>query len=162
VRTNRRALDLFQQAISVIESVRAELELLALKREFLSDKREVYDAALVLLIERPQPPLAEIVRLMERSRARTLQDRGLKPDLKAVQAALDDGTAILEFWCGPSGGAVLYITGSAAGVIKRPAVEVQSLRRAIVERPDSDWRDSAGQLGEAPFRLGPPAETEYP
>jgi len=46
----------FRDAISEIESVRAQLQLeTSLKTDFLADKRDVYDALLEILLERGMP-----------------------------------------------------------------------------------------------------------
>src|SRR6266849_7849344 len=99
------AAALFRQAIAGIESVRAKLQLSTLKTDFLADKRDVYDALIELLTERPDT--AEIFNLLERSRARTFQDRlqeraqaggAASATLAAVQAQLDGRTLLLEYW----------------------------------------------------------------
>src|SRR5207248_4511108 len=90
----------FRDAISAIESVRAQLQLASLKRDFLADKRDVYDALLEILLERLDA--AAFFEVLERARARTFQDRLAlaQPTLAAVQARLDAGTVLLEYWVG--------------------------------------------------------------
>ena len=100
----------FRDAISAIESVRAQLQLGALKTDFFADKRDVYDALLEILLERADA--AAFFEMLERARARTFADRLAlaRPTLAAVQARLEAGTILLEYWAGPRSAAVLWAT----------------------------------------------------
>lgn len=126
------ALQAFQQAIARIESVRSSLELSALRREFLADKREVYDAAISLLLHQPNPPTPGILSLMESGRARVLQDKAATPTLSSIQSQLDGATALLEFWEGPDEAAVLYLTRTSSGVLPRSPIDGKALRDAAL------------------------------
>ena len=66
------AVERLRKAITLIESVRSKLQL-SIKTDFLADKRDVYDALVEL--RAPHGDAAEIFDLLERSRARTFQDR---------------------------------------------------------------------------------------
>jgi tetratricopeptide (TPR) repeat protein len=146
------ALRLYLDAIARIESVRSGLELPVLRREFLGDKRQVYDAALEILLARPEPPVGQVFELMEHSRARVMQDRlaspGAKYGLKEIQTRLDPGSVLLEYWVGRSGGAVLYATRSEAGILPRAAVDPGALRTAL-EDSGSSWREISSRIGHA-------------
>jgi tetratricopeptide (TPR) repeat protein len=111
----------FREAIGVIESVRAKLQLTSLKTDFLADKRDVYDALLEILLQRGDG--VGMFELLERARARTFQDRlaMAPPGLSAVQARLDDRTLLLEYWVGPHGAAVLWATHASNGLAALPA-----------------------------------------
>ena len=63
----------YRQAITIIEGTRAQLQLSALRAEFFADKRDVYDALLKLLFAKAG--VAGAFSVLERSRARTFQDR---------------------------------------------------------------------------------------
>ena len=63
----------FRAALTVIESSRADLQLSALRAEFLADKRDVYDASINLLLKKNDPK--EIFGVLEGSRSRNFQDR---------------------------------------------------------------------------------------
>ena len=68
-----------ERAIAAIESVRADLRTVALRSEFLADKRDVYDALIWLTLHERPTAVADLFRLLEQSRARTIRDR-LQPD----------------------------------------------------------------------------------
>src|SRR5262249_17765096 len=117
----------FRQAIGIIESVRGSLQLATLKTDFLADKRDVYDALVELLADRPDA--TEIFDLLERSRSRTFQDRlreraggggGGPAALAAVQARLDGHTLLLEYWVTPRAAAVVWATRQASGLARIP------------------------------------------
>jgi tetratricopeptide (TPR) repeat protein len=63
----------YREAISTIETSRVQLQLSALRAEFLADKRDVYDALISLLLKKND--IKESFAFLERSRARTFQDR---------------------------------------------------------------------------------------
>jgi CHAT domain-containing protein len=148
-----------QRAVGVIESVRADLTV-AQRSEFLADKRDVYDALIWLtLMERPTAT-ADLFRLLEQSRARTFRDR-LQPDaaaptLAAVQARLPADALLLEYWVGPRGMALLWVSHGAAGVVTRAAwpadmETIQQLSDAVA-RKDSEWRTASVAAGEILLR----------
>ncbi|HMC62280.1 MAG TPA: CHAT domain-containing tetratricopeptide repeat protein, partial [Candidatus Solibacter sp.] len=169
------ALRLYRLAIARIESVRSGLELPVLRREFLADKRRVYDSALAILLSGPDPrgldqrgpdpPIEQVFELMEHSRARFLQDRlpgsavkmpgsavktpgpAVKTGLKEIQSRLEEGTLLLEFWAGPRGGAVLFATRSHAGILRRPMVDVSSILQAADGRLGEGWRRRSVEFG---------------
>jgi CHAT domain-containing protein/tetratricopeptide (TPR) repeat protein len=154
------ALRLYRDAIVRLESVRSALELPVLRREFLGDKRQVYDAALAILLARPDPPIEQIFELMEHSRARVLQDRlpgsAAKYGLKEIQSRLDAGTVLLEFWAGRTDGAVLFATRSEAGIRTRSAVDVAAIREAAAVQSGTEWRTLSSQIGRALLSDLPP------
>jgi CHAT domain-containing protein/tetratricopeptide (TPR) repeat protein len=166
------ALSLYRDAIARIESARSGLELPVLRREFLADKRRVYDAALAILLSRPKPPIEEVFELMEHSRARLLQDRlpgssgktasavkpgsaAVKTGLQEIQSRLQEGTVLLEYWAGPEGGAVLFATRSEAGIRARSAVDGNAIREAA-GRGGAEWQPLSAQFGTALLSDVPP------
>ena len=83
----------YLDAIGVIESVRSRLQASALRYDFLAGKRDVYDAAIRHLLHAGTPDPGTLFQLLERTRARTMQEqlalneRGQKPeDLVALRA----------------------------------------------------------------------------
>jgi tetratricopeptide (TPR) repeat protein len=117
-----------RQALTVLESVRSKVEL-SKKTDFLADKRDVYDDLIELRAGQAAPE--EIFDLMERSRARTFQDRleerksgapslSLPPRLAAVRDALDPSTLLLEFWITPRAALALWVTRDGDGVAALP------------------------------------------
>jgi len=142
----------FRDAISRIESVRAQLQLASLKTDFLADKRDVYDALLEILLERPDA--AAFFEVLERARARTFQDRlaAAQPTLAAVQARLEAGVVLLEYWVGPRSAAVLWATREAAGIASLPAVvpdlgEIASLLNEASAGTTDGWKRPAAAIG---------------
>src|SRR5207249_3409920 len=101
-----------------------------------------------LLIEQTTD-VDEVFRLMEQSRARSLQDRlSSRPDLRTFARSLPAGTAVLEYWLGSSSDAVLWISASGSGMKRRQLTTKD--REAIAELPSvfadprrKDWREAA-------------------
>jgi len=142
----------FRDAISAIESVRAQLQLASLKSDFLAawDKRDVYDALLEIVLERGDS--AAFFEVLERARARTFQDRLAlsQPTLPAVQARLGKGAILLEYWIAPRGAAVLWATRDGVGIVRLPApdpVEISSLLDEASSGSSDGWKGPAATLG---------------
>jgi len=143
----------FRDAISEIESVRAQLQLeTSLKTDFLADKRDVYDALLEILLERGDA--AAFFEVLERARARTFQDRlaVAQPTLAAVQSRLEAGAVLLEYWVGPRSAAVLWATREAAGIVSLPAAvpdlgEISSLLNEASAGTTDGWKRPAATIG---------------
>src|SRR5262249_23252941 len=105
---------LLLRAVGMIESLRAEVAGSSLGAAFLADKRDVYD----LLIEHTADA-GQLFTLMEKSRARNLQDRiraSAVKDLASLSRFLPADTAILEYWLGNDSAAVLWVTSRDSGV----------------------------------------------
>ena len=144
----------------MVESVRSNLQLATLKTDFLADKRDVYDALIELFTDRPDT--AEIFELMERSRARSFQDRlreragtGLAATatLAAIQARLDPQTLLLEYWVTPRSAAVVWATHDASGISRIPfspaaAEEVSSFASELSSGSGEEWRRASEALGK--------------
>ena len=150
----QRAADYYRKAVAVIESVRAGIGSTALRSDFLADKRDVYDALIALEVERPHPPAGLIFTLMERSRARTLEERSRSgpvppPGLEAIQAAVPPDTVLLDFWVSGGRAAVVWLTHSGAGVLPRDS----AFRKTIAPFVDAlgsgteDWKSASRELG---------------
>jgi tetratricopeptide (TPR) repeat protein len=145
----------FERAIAGIESVRADLKSLALRAEFLADKRDVYDALIALRLREQPAPAADVFALLEQSRARVWRDRlqpdGAAPALARVQRALPAGTVLLEYWFGPQAMAVMAITRDAVAVTHNALDAdderaIQLLADAVAAR-NSDWKPASVAAG---------------
>jgi tetratricopeptide (TPR) repeat protein len=146
------ALNEYSQAAAIIESVRRYLRIASLRVEFLADKRDVYDAIIALLLRESVPRTEEIFQWMERSRARTLQDRvAAAPgfSLKTIQSRLAPDTILLEMWAGHAGSATLWITSSASGIVHHsaPIDEKIAALEASLQQHDDRWKEPARALG---------------
>jgi len=162
----------FRDAIQRIESLRSQLQLSRLKADFLADKRDVYDALIKILLERNDAPGA--FEFMERSRARVFQDRffgaKLSPDaltLRSIQARLGQQTALIEFWAGSDGVAVVWVTREAAGISQSrfSAAEMDAFQRFVTNLPEnlgSDWQKDFQKIsGMLPKEIAPFAQDRY-
>jgi CHAT domain-containing protein/tetratricopeptide (TPR) repeat protein len=151
------AMDFYGKAIAGIESVRARMRITSLRSEFLADKRDVYDSLIALSLRQPKPPIDGIFSLMERSRARTLEDLSRtsfakEPRVREVQNSLSPDTVFVEFWVGSEQTAALWITKTEANIIEcSSAADLQdSVARfeRSVETGEVDWRRQSAALGK--------------
>jgi tetratricopeptide (TPR) repeat protein len=151
------ALEDYRQAIAIIESVRAGIRVTALRNDFLADKRDVYDSLIAFELRGPSPSVAELLHWMERSRARTLQDRIaartplLEPRLQEIQAHLPHDTVLVEFWMGSQDSMALWITGSGTGLARYDGEEIRKYSEqllASVQKDGADWKQPSRDLGK--------------
>ena len=141
------ALRLYGRAIEQIEAVREEAGPSALRRQFLADKRDVYDAALRATLAQPRARAEDIFALMEQSRGRMFQDRAGRSSLRQLQARLPAGTLLLEYWMTEDQGALLRVTRHSATVER-----LRNAKREQVARlgaAGGDWRRVSEELGAA-------------
>ena len=152
-----RAEECFTKAIRLIETVRAGLQLASLRTDFLADKRDVYDALIGLRLNAEPLPVADLFHLMERSHARTLQDRvssgsGQPISLAAVQSQLDPATLLVEYWIGAQSAAALWISRNNAGVVKQQLTpELSAGIEAFageLSQGAGEWRRHASDIGK--------------
>ena len=145
----------YEGAITAIESVRAGLEAVNLRSEFLADKREVYDALIGIRLADPSAAAGEIFALLEQSRARTWQDRmpqdAPRLSLADVQPAIGPDALLLEYWNSETAAALLWSSASSSGVVRHAASPddrktVQRLADAV-SRGDHDWRSASLAAG---------------
>jgi tetratricopeptide (TPR) repeat protein len=147
----KRARTGYTDAIAVIESIRSGLQTASLRNEFLSDKRDVYDALINLRLEDHAQP-EELFRLIEQSRARALNERvALGPfhDLRTIQSQLRSNSIVLDFWTGAGSVATVWITSTQAGIVRHPGRVQDSIADLIesVQNGNDRWRDASRILG---------------
>jgi tetratricopeptide (TPR) repeat protein len=112
----------YRQAISLIERTRSQLQLSALRSEFFADKREAYDALISILFRKND--VNEAFLFMEKSRARTFQDRVQRNDganamprtIDQIRAGLPGATVLLEFWTSENQIGIVWCTRDAVGL----------------------------------------------
>ena len=112
------AVGYLEQAVKTIEAVREGIRVQSLRTDFLSDKREVYDALIKAKLAGGAAP--EIFQLLERSHSRVWRDRlGLAGtiDLASIQRVLPAGALLLDYWHSSQGAAVIAVSRSRAAVI---------------------------------------------
>ena len=151
----------YREAIAIIEASRSQLQLSALRAEFLADKRDVYDGLIALLLKKNDVPEAFL--FLERSRARTFQDRlatsalqgnveTVSLSLGEVRSYLDRSTILLEFWASGNQLVLIWCTRESYGVVQNqlsPA-DVQRVLTFLKGLPDNlsgDWRREVAILG---------------
>ena len=151
------ALEDYQSAISIIESVRAGIRTTSLRSDFLAEKRDVYDALIAFELRQPQPRVEELFHWMERSRARTLQDRVaartplIQPSLAPVQAHLPQDTLLIELWTGSQNSTAVWITPTASGIVRYGSGDDLRTRisqlMAAIQAPGDTWKTSSHEMG---------------
>jgi CHAT domain-containing protein len=145
----------YRHAVTIIEGTRAQLQLSALRAEFLADKREAYDALLRLLFAKADAP--EAFSVLERSRARTFQDRlsgsaqTMTPKLSEIQRRLGGTTILLEFWSSQDQIGLIWCTPSQYGIVQQQLsqTDVASLRGLVRDFPNNmtaEWRQQVAGL----------------
>jgi tetratricopeptide (TPR) repeat protein len=151
----------YREAVSIIEASRSQLQLSALRTEFLADKRDVFDALIPLLLAKSD--ISEAFRFLEKSRSRILQDRlasGNSPgqtqtepaSLSEIRGYLDDSTILLEFWASGDRLALIWCARDGYGAIQNrlSSEDLRELRSFLQGLPGNlgdDWRQQAGILG---------------
>ena len=113
---------------------------------------------IALRLRQSPPPLDELLKWIERGRARTFRENlaagAVIPDLsvQAIQSQLPPDTVLLNFWVGTGSSVTLWITASAAGII-RHSVPPATLRESVsqldsaVQAGHSEWTGLARNLG---------------
>ncbi|HEY6970957.1 MAG TPA: CHAT domain-containing tetratricopeptide repeat protein [Candidatus Angelobacter sp.] len=151
------AIEDYKKAISIIESVRAGLRAAPLRTDFLADKRDVYDSLIAFVARQPNASADELFRWMERSRARTLQDRVAartplnETSVPLVQSHLPPDTLLVEFWMANQDSAAVWITASESGIVHYPdAASIRAILGqflAAVQMDGEQWKQSSRELG---------------
>lgn len=134
------ALEKLQQATGLIETIRATGPA-GLRAGFLADKRQVYDLLIERLARSPNPDPAAVLRAMEASRSRVIQDQ--KPfDPDAVKPA--PGKTLLEYWVGENAVVVVGVssTGKQIWVRETPSIRrrLKALQAKLSDPTATDWQ----------------------
>ena len=150
------AEDYYRRAIDLIEKARVQLQLSALRAEFLGDKRDVYDALLKILLRKGDVDQAFVY--LERSRSRNFQDRILsqtnenKPiTLNEVRGRLAPAFALVEYWTSGDFVAAIWCSRQQTHFFFRNiGPEKKEMQDVLNSLPDasSDWRTKASVLSE--------------
>jgi tetratricopeptide (TPR) repeat protein len=160
----------YREAIAIIEKSRAKLQISALRAEFLADKRDAYDAVIALLLRKND--VKEAFSFLERSRARTFQDRlassgsgqrapAAPPSLDEVRGYLDNATILFEYWVSGGQIALIWCTRDSYGMAQEQLSEadlktVRAYLQAVPDNLGGDWRRKSSILGRIiPARMPP-------
>lgn len=148
-----RVGELLRQSVAVIESLRTAGPG-ALRTGFLADKRQVYDALLKHSGQQHVASANQILRVMELSRARDVQDKtapGKPVTVEKIQQTLRPDALVLEYTVGQDFIVLLWMGKSDAGY--EISVQDRSLRRSLTglnaslsRTTDGKWQDSAKAL----------------
>jgi CHAT domain-containing protein len=149
------ALRRYEEAISIIESLRSDLRESSLRSEFLANKRDVYDAAIDLLLSRPRMDHARVFELIEQARERRLQDTLRSKErltMQTAQSRLQDRDVLLEYWLGADKVALIQLTRSKAEIGvrllgKSDQVRIQRYGAALQEHSSQHWREESRAIG---------------
>ena len=145
----------YAEAVDLVESIRTRLQTPSLRTEFLADKRDVYDALIDLRL-RDGAPVEEVFRLIERSRARALNERvslGAIQDLHAIQSRLGPNSMLLDVWTGAESLAIVWISPSRAGFVRHDSAIKDAGEKfiAALQTGTGQWRRSSRLLGDLLF-----------
>jgi tetratricopeptide (TPR) repeat protein len=139
---------LLEEAVGVIEAIREQIRVPALRSDFFNDKSEVYDALIAARLHNSSA--SELFELIERRHSRGWRDRlalAGAVDLQSVQRALPAGVLLLEYWSAPRGSALIAVTRDRAAFVRIDVKDenVRTLLRALDDRRE-DWREVAARL----------------
>jgi hypothetical protein len=141
----------YVEAVDLIESIRTGLQTASLRSEFLADKRDVYDALIDLRL-RDGAPVDEVFRLIERSRARALNERvslGALEDLHVIQSRLGPNSMLLDIWTGAESFAIVWVSPSRAGFVRHAGAikDAAEAMIAALQTGADQWHPSSRLLG---------------
>lgn len=151
------AIEDYRKAISIIESVRAAIGISALRTDFLADRHDVYDSLIAFEAQQPNVSADELLGWMERSRARSLQDRVVartplkEASVALIQSHLLPDTVLVEFWMGSRGSLAVWITATESGIVRYG--EITDIRAAVeqlqetMQIPGDQWKEPSQKLG---------------
>ena len=150
----------FDDALTVIESIRESIRVPALRSDFFADKREVYDSRIAMEIGRASPEW--FLTMLERSHSRAWRERlGLPAvvTLAEVQRRLPAGTVLLNYWFSAAGSAVVAVTAERATITPLSVTPNQIVRLSdsLAGGPSTGWSEAAADLSAAVL---PPAAIE--
>jgi CHAT domain-containing protein/tetratricopeptide (TPR) repeat protein len=150
------AEDYYRRAIDLIEKVRVQLQLSALRAEFLGDKRDVYDALLKMLLRKGDVDQAFVY--LERSRSRNFQDRIFSQKtennpitLNEVRGRLAPASALIEYWTSGDFVAAIWCSRQQTHFFfKNIGPEKKEMQDVLNSFPDasSDWRARVSVFSE--------------
>ena len=151
------AVEDYRKAISIIESVRAGIGISSLRTDFLADRHDVYDSLIAFESQQPNVSADELLGWMERSRARTLQDRVVartplkEANVAVIQSHLPSDTVLVEFWMGSRSSLAVWITATESGIVRYG--EIGDIRAAVeqlqatIQIPGDQWKKPSQKSG---------------
>jgi tetratricopeptide (TPR) repeat protein len=144
-------------AVDTIETIRENIRVPSLRSDFLTDKREVYDALFATRLGEAAPPA--LFHILERSHSRGWRERLKLPasvELERVRQSLPDRVLLLDYWNSPRGSAVIAATRTRQAVLPLSIDErqIKALIDALAAGPSDTWRP----LRAAVSAILPPAD----
>jgi tetratricopeptide (TPR) repeat protein len=141
-----KAAGYLADALVIIEQLREDIVELALRSDFLHDKRDVYDALIAARLQ--QAHATEVFALIERSHSRAWRERlGLTThmDLASIQRNLPANALLLDYWNSRAGSALVAVTRTRTTVLPVSVDEahVKALIDGLASGPTYDWRGLA-------------------
>ena len=145
----------FERAIAAIESVRADLQAIALKSEFLADKRDVYDALIALRLSDPSASAATCS--SSSSKAARAPGRIVSSQALSESRLATCSRRLPQARCSSNTGArgrprrCSGFPHSASGVVRQASSldDITSIQRLgeAVSRDGDDWRAASAAAG---------------
>lgn len=155
--SGQAAIEDFRKAISIIESVRAGIGISSLRTDFLADRHDVYDSLIAFEAQQPNVSVDELLGWMERSRARSLQDRVVartplkEASVALIQSRLPSDAVLVEFWMGSRSSLAVWITAKKSGIARYG--EITDIRAAVeqlqetIQNSGNQWKEPSQKLG---------------
>jgi tetratricopeptide (TPR) repeat protein len=140
-----------EEAVGVIEALREQIRVPAMRSDFFNDKSEVYDASIAARVGTSSA--ADLFDLIERRHSRGWRDRLALSgwvDLASVQRALVPGVLLLDYWSSPQGAALVAVTRARASLVPVTVNggDIRTLLAAVDGRHDA-WRTASERVANA-------------
>jgi CHAT domain-containing protein len=157
------ALALYRQAIELIEKIRSSAGPPAMRTGFLSDKRDVYDGAIGILLKQQPPPVPSIFQLLEKAKTRSFQDAlptaGRALDLQTIARSLPPDAMLLNYWLSGDRLAVVWVDHGVWGLAQSTAPAnalLLQFRDTVQSGTGGEWRQLAAELSNAILPIANP------
>jgi tetratricopeptide (TPR) repeat protein len=136
-------------AVDTIERIRESIRVPSLRSDFLTDKREVYDALFAAKLRDGSP--SDLFGILERSHSRGWREHlGLSDavELDRIQRSLPERVLLLDYWNSPRGSAVVAVTRTRAAALPISIEErsIKALIDTLASGPSDRWHSFRGEV----------------